>query len=360
MGASTSAPRQVLVQPPAENDANKDQHNPERAIVALKELQKTLHLLSPAEQWEVKKSLPFATTEWQEGLALSLKPLKPAFGESVHGQSFFSGATKINAPPETAAMQRERLSSDADKLVLVLVGLPARGKSMYGNKIQQFLTWRGYKTQYKSVGAWRRGEREDRRSGKAKVEDSPSFKRRGLRGLSSLKEEGKEEGSQAAPAAAPSAAPSATNVKESPNTTRRAQYSSSSFFDSTKAFATMTRDQITLDAFKELLAFLQEEDGQVGIFDASNVTIARRAKLTEMVNQHAAKHNIRTYARSRPQLRLPSTHAPCLAACRRSIVFIESIVTDESIVRNMMQWKVRHSSLLPLATCHALLHRCWP
>ena len=89
MGTTTSVPRPIKVgvpSSPAENDADKSARNPERAIEALKELQRTLHVLSPAEQWEVKKSMPFATAEWQEGLALSLKPTKAGFGESVHGE----------------------------------------------------------------------------------------------------------------------------------------------------------------------------------------------------------------------------------------------------------------------------------
>ena len=49
-------------------------NDPQMLQQALKELQETLHRLTPAEQWEVKKALPFATSEWQEGLALSLKP----------------------------------------------------------------------------------------------------------------------------------------------------------------------------------------------------------------------------------------------------------------------------------------------
>ena len=56
---------------------NAEKTNAERAIRALRELQSTLHLLTPREQWEVKKVLPFATTEWQSGMALSLKPVKP-------------------------------------------------------------------------------------------------------------------------------------------------------------------------------------------------------------------------------------------------------------------------------------------
>ena len=102
----------------------------ERTIQALQELQKTLHVLTPAEQWEVKRAMSFATTEWQEGLALSLKPAKAGFGESVHGESNFVGV-------ETAVQQRVRLTPDSEKVILVLVGIPARGKSMYGNKLEQ-------------------------------------------------------------------------------------------------------------------------------------------------------------------------------------------------------------------------------
>ena len=195
-----------------------------RTVLALKELQETLHRLTPAEQWEVKKALPFATSEWQEGLALSLKPPQIQFGESVHGKMDFQNKMR---EIETAHKKRERLTSDVEKLVLVLVGLPARGKSMYGHKLSQFLSWRGYKVKNFGVGAWRRG---DRNPGKAKLDfgdASPTTKRRGLKGLASFAED----------------APAPEDPKKEE---QRGQFSSASFFDSSKSFAAATREQVRI------------------------------------------------------------------------------------------------------------------
>ena len=80
--------------------------------------------------------------------------------------------------------------------------------------------------------------------------------------------------------------------------------------------------QASQDAFKELLSWMTTENGQIGIFDASNVTIARRAKLTELANQHSRRHEY----------------------CNISLVFIECIVTDEDVIHTLMRWKVRHSA----------------
>jgi hypothetical protein len=265
-----------------------------RALRALQDLQKTLHLLTPAQQWDVKKELPFATTEWQEGLALSIKPVKPGFGESVHGQQNFG-----NLVSESGAQQRIRLTPDAGKIILILVGLPARCKSMYGAKLEQFLSWRGYKTKTFKVGAWRRGERQGQGKNKGDTTKSPLVGRRGLAGLA---EHGEE--------------------KASGKEDERAQHSAASFFDSTKAYATTTREQVTIEAFKELLGWLETEKGQIAIFDASNVTIARRAKLTELINRHMNKHRSSSI----------------------SAVYIESICTNEELLQRNMLIKVKLSA----------------
>ena len=70
------------------------------------------------------------------------------------------------------------------------------------------------------------------------------------------------------------------------------------------------------------VVWLHDEQGQVAIFDAANVTIQRRAKLMELVNKHGRKH--------------PDTSI--------GMVFIESIVTVESIIHREMLWKVRNSN----------------
>ena len=95
---------------------------------------------------------------------------------------------------------------------------------------------------------------------------------------------------------------------------------SASFFDTTKAYAAMTREALSLEAFDELLEWIDTEGGQVAIFDASNVTISRRTKLTEKVQALNAK-----------------------GATNAGIVFIESLVTDPEVVKAMSLWKVQHS-----------------
>lgn len=167
---------------------------------------------------------------------------------------------------ETADAARIRLTPDSGQLILVLVGLPARGKSMLGYKLERFLSWRGYKTKHFRVGQARRDAWDP-------------------------------DGS-------------------------RAPQPSASLFDSSKAYASMTRETISLKAFDELLTWIETESGQVAIFDACNATIARRLKLVEKVNALNAKEGSSTSA---------------------GIVFIESVVTDPAVVHAMSLWKVKHS-----------------
>jgi len=66
-----------------------------------------------------------------------------------------------------AARQREKieavearidLTEDSGRLLIVLVGLPARGKSIVAEKLERFLAWRGWRTQAFSAGARRRAK----------------------------------------------------------------------------------------------------------------------------------------------------------------------------------------------------------
>jgi broad specificity phosphatase PhoE len=52
--------------------------------------------------------------------------------------------------------QRLRLTKKSDRLVIVLVGLPGRGKSFIARKLQNFLTWRGSECRVFNVGKYRR------------------------------------------------------------------------------------------------------------------------------------------------------------------------------------------------------------
>lgn len=102
-------------------------------------------------------------------------------------------------------------------LAVVMVGLPARGKSFTARKISQYLSWHGYRTHIFNLGAYRR----DRHTG--------------------------------APA---------------------------SFFDPSNAEGVGARDHLASAAMDDLVAWIRE-GGQVAVYDATNTTVARRAFVLE-------------------------------------------------------------------------------
>lgn len=102
-------------------------------------------------------------------------------------------------------------------LAVVMVGLPARGKSYTARKISQYLAWHGYRTHIFNLGAYRR----DRYAG--------------------------------APA---------------------------SFFDPSNPEGVGARDHLASAALDDLVAWVHG-GGQVAVYDATNTTVARRAFVLE-------------------------------------------------------------------------------
>ena len=49
-----------------------------------------------------------------------------------------------------------QIAPDSPKLALVMVGLPARGKSYNARRIERYLSWLGYRTGVFNVGEYRR------------------------------------------------------------------------------------------------------------------------------------------------------------------------------------------------------------
>src|SRR5258707_483704 len=50
-----------------------------------------------------------------------------------------------------------QIAPDNPKLAVVMVGLPARGKSYTARRIERYLSWLGYRTRVFNVGQYRRG-----------------------------------------------------------------------------------------------------------------------------------------------------------------------------------------------------------
>ena len=243
----------------------KNGDNVKDTVEALQTLQRTLHLLTPREQADVRTTLPFAASEWLEGVALSIRAQAESVtatdGDSKHSGTMTAAQLLVQ---ETADQARIRLTPDSGKVILIMVGLPARGKSTLCHRMEHFFAWRGYVTKSFRVGARRRQASENG---------------------AALAEQG------------------------------QGQYSSASFFDSSKAFATATREAVTQEAFDDLIDWLKGDEAQIAIFDASNVTIERRAKLQEKATK-----------------------------AKMGVVFIESICTDQEVIHRESLWKVRNSA----------------
>ncbi|KAI0514467.1 6-phosphofructo-2-kinase-domain-containing protein [Xylaria bambusicola] len=110
------------------------------------------------------------------------------------------------------------------KLVIVMVGLPATGKSYVAKKLSRYLNWLQHKTRVFNVGDRRR-----------------------------------------------EAASSNSEV-----TTSSLSTSAATFFDPTSPECVSLRDQLAIKTLNELLEWIFNSGGNIGILDATNSTLARR------------------------------------------------------------------------------------
>lgn len=119
-----------------------------------------------------------------------------------------------------------------ERIVVAMVGLPARGKSYLSNKLMRYLRWREYKVQVFNVGQLRRAvARDHARHGEP----------------------------------------------HQPHT--------ADFFDANNVEAKKLRNRLAHQCLEELIHWLQHGGGNVGILDATNTTKARRKLLADRVAQ---------------------------------------------------------------------------
>jgi len=128
------------------------------------------------------------------------------------------------------------------KLVIVMVGLPARGKSYVSKKLCRYLNWLQYE-----VKLFNAGDKRRKRAG------APNLS------LSSFRADDNNSG-----------------VEEH----------TSNFFDFDNPEARKFREAIAMETLDDLLDYLLGH-GQVGIFDATNTTVQRRTALVQRVKQRA-------------------------------------------------------------------------
>eukprot|EP00928_Gymnodinium_smaydae_P045547 TRINITY_DN30355_c0_g1_i1.p1 TRINITY_DN30355_c0_g1~~TRINITY_DN30355_c0_g1_i1.p1 ORF type:complete len:491 (-),score=67.68 TRINITY_DN30355_c0_g1_i1:240-1712(-) len=162
---------------------------------------------------------------------------------------YYKAAGAAKPVDEVAALQtRWELTHADDKLVLVMVGLPARGKSFISNKLHGFLNWLGFRCRIFNVGQSRRKEAQTQQKPKAGGYNDTS---------------------------------SPIGAHERAN-----------FYDTANADAVQKREEIAMATLDELLLWLQH-GGDIAIFDATNSNAARRRAVKDRVQQHPSDDPIR-------------------------------------------------------------------
>ncbi|KAJ9097448.1 hypothetical protein QFC20_006189 [Naganishia adeliensis] len=117
------------------------------------------------------------------------------------------------------------------KLVVAMVGLPARGKSYLSNKLMRYLRWLEYKVEVFNVGQLRRRKaRDQQQAGEEKTDHSAAY------------------------------------------------------FSSTNEKASALREKLATETLESLISWVKAE-GNVGIMDATNSTFARRSKIRERLSR---------------------------------------------------------------------------
>ncbi|KAI1109487.1 6-phosphofructo-2-kinase-domain-containing protein [Nemania sp. NC0429] len=187
-------------------------------------------------------------------------------------------ATTLSIP----GMTRSLVSPDgriadrdvAAKLVIVMVGLPARGKSYITRKLRRYLSWQQHNTAIFNVGNRRRIKANvlsPTKSSPGTPMDTPTDARTG-----SLKR-----------------VQSNSHTVSSPSQEHSALVDQSAkFFDPKNSEAYKLREEMAIDTLDELLNYLLCGGGSIGILDATNSTIERRQHVFDHIKAREPKLGI--------------------------------------------------------------------
>lgn len=217
-------------------------------------------------------------------------------------------ATTLNIP----GMTRSRVSPDgripqrdvAAKLVIVMVGLPARGKSYITKKLQRYLSWQQHESRIFNVGNRRRNAAGIKVSAKPTLAPEPRCLDPPVQAATILLN------GRPAPGPLDGAEPTALSLDATPGDDVD---QSAKFFDPNNEKASALREQVAMETLDELLDYLLNHGGAVGILDATNSTIKRRQNIVDRIRQREPK---------------------------LGILFIESICKDQNLLEANMRLKL--------------------
>ncbi|KAK3343758.1 histidine phosphatase superfamily [Lasiosphaeria hispida] len=224
-------------------------------------------------------------------------------------------ATTLNIP----GMTKSKVSPDgripdrdvASKLVIIMVGLPARGKSYITKKLQRYLSWQQHNAQIFNVGNRRRiaAGIVGSTNGTVSTPTSAPGIDAPTRAATILLN------GPSAPHIVVQDEPTTLDLNSSLGSPRPLEKidQSASFFDPKNESAAKLREQVALETLDELLDYLLHRGGAVGILDATNSNLHRRQLLVEHIRKREPK---------------------------LGVLFIESICTDANLLEANMRLKL--------------------
>ncbi|EEH21289.1 hypothetical protein PABG_03520 [Paracoccidioides brasiliensis Pb03] len=223
------------------------------------------------------------------------------------------GLTRSKVSPDGRIAQRDVGS----KLVIVMVGLPARGKSYITKKLARYLNWMQHDTKIFNVGERRRVAAanpppSEEKDSVIEEELRDSVREMNMNGGASNKLDTEHE--MLPPAAIlvngeavvteeaqdthrdPSPmsdvqflTPSSLSSDKGALNSRRAGSidQSAQFFDPENEQAVRLREKVALETLDELLDYILEQGGSIGILDATNSTLKRRKAIMDHIRKRA-------------------------------------------------------------------------
>lgn len=262
------------------------------------------------------------------------------------------GLTKSKVSPDGRIAKRDV----GAKLVIVMVGLPARGKSYITKKLARYLNWLQHDTQIFNVGERRRvaagrspspahlDKGQEKSSPNVHKDLLDSVRRLSVSvGTSNTKQTSPPESESEAPLPPPVVpAKILVNGEESESLSQNGSTvipstdagpaesiqdddeikeaspepmdQTANFFDPQNQRAVKLREQVALDTLDELLQYIMEDGGSVGILDATNSTMERRKAIVDHIRKRAG-----------PEL---------------GILFLESSCVDKDLLEANMRLKL--------------------
>ncbi|KAL1971682.1 hypothetical protein VTN31DRAFT_2303 [Thermomyces dupontii] len=322
------APSRSPAQPRDNNGASANGHPPSKTVVGR---------ALGSELNEVKKSTARLPSKDGVGIALTDTPLSTApSSPQIQPQAPSSHPAATPKPRATTldipGLTKSKVSPDGriperdlgSKLVIVMVGLPARGKSYITKKLARYLNWLQHNTKIFNVGERRRllagGSPSSPEMARAKSRTQSSIDQALV---DSVRRMSVNRGSTWSPVSSPpdngdtlpppavpteilvngerlesgldksdlSSHHNNTNGISQPNEDAVASPEfmdhSASFFDPKNQRAVQLREQVALATLDELLDYILEQGGSVGILDATNSTLERRKAIMDRIRQRA-------------------------------------------------------------------------